>query len=258
MVMVMGGEKGREPREFETFGPKALAGTESVPEDLRDRLIVLRTIRAPSKFPPVRPDDSVFTKLRSMSYRWAMRNGWKLDAVSDMLVEAKPGTLAGEEWKTLSQYHGRPHDLWLPIEVLMEALQVPLSDRDAAREYYAQSQAVTEAAPPQDRLELVQALWELSKGRGSGEVFTVTRSELQDLLNDNDEESPRRWTPGKIGKQIGALVGVMKAKARAYDRADMVYDIDRSKLATWAMNYGLTDSTESDRKEESEPVGVKT
>lgn len=241
-MLVVIDNKGRRLGEYETFGPKALAGIESLPDDLRDRAIVVRTTKAPMRLAAILPEDPDLRRLRAESYRWVMLNGFKLADLRDMLIDGAESPLIAQEWSVLGQYHGRRHDLWLPIEVVMEALQIPLADREAAREYYSQSQVVTTAEPPRDRIELVQVLYQLSgtSRKGSAPKFIVARSEIEELLTDEDSESSPHWNHIKIGKQICALVGVVKSKARSTDRGDMVYEIDWDALRVLAERYGLT------------------
>jgi len=239
LVVLGGSDLGRAVREFATFGPKAFAGTEPLPDDLRDRAIVLRINLAPKVLPTL-VDDPELAQLRADCYAWALWNGWAIRDLWDMLQHADEAPLIAEEWPDLSKYAGRPRDLWVPIECVMEALRVPEGDREAAREYYAQSQMVTTAEPPRDRFELVQALWKLARQR-EGDPFAVTRSEIEHELPCQDGDFELRWNAQKIGKQMNALVGVVKGKDRAPGRGDMVYRLGREALREWAKRYRLTE-----------------
>jgi hypothetical protein len=245
-VIVTQPNGGRETREFETFGLKAFAGTQPLPDDLRDRAVVLHMAHSPRQLPPVRADDTALQATRAASYVWALWNVWALPGLRDVMMAADLGfTKSGENlkalmWPPLAELVGRSNDLWLPIECLMEALRVPDADRDAAREYYAQSRVVTVAEPPEERLELVEALWTLSNGKPA---FTVTRSALERELNASDGDfAEPRWNAWKIGRQLNALVGVLTAPShRARGRRDRVYEINQPALRDYARRYGLTE-----------------
>jgi hypothetical protein len=232
-------------QEFETFGPKALAGTQPLTDDLRDRAIVIEMRPAPRRLPPVHADDPALRRLRADCYAWALRNGCMMPDLGETLLSAERHPLLAAEWRELVGYYGRQHDLWLPIECIMEALRVPPDDREAARNYYRQSQTVTTAEPPQERFDLVRVLWELGTEpqRSEGPTFSVTASEIEARLPvvPSADGLASAWDRRKIGKQMTALVGVLRRKERTSDRADVRYEIDREALRRRAREYGLTE-----------------
>jgi hypothetical protein len=125
------------PHVFETFGPKAFAGTTYLNPDLADRVILINTTPATHNLQQVVPADAELSLLRWECYAWALLNFWKLPPLIDMMLQAEHSALVSAEYPALKRYRGRQLDLWLPIEVVMEALNVPPEDRDAARDYYA-------------------------------------------------------------------------------------------------------------------------
>lgn len=220
------------PQEFEVFGPKAFAGTQYLHEDLADRVILITTTLASQKLEQVRSVDADLLRLRSECYAWAMINGPDIRELAPF---------RDANWPGLSEYHGRQRDLWLPIECIMEALTVPIDEREAARAYYRRSQASTKAELPGDKTELLLVL---RCGVGDMETWSVARSALlaglrgplgNEVLDDED------WTPRKLGKQLKAL-NVLAVEPRRIGRnTDRQYVIDGNVVRTICKRYGITE-----------------
>ncbi len=225
-----------KPLTFGTFGPKALAGTEALPVDLRDRAIVLTTVPARVILAPVPPEDSECAHIRGKCYAWALLSFWKLPALLDTMRETAGSALLREVWPGLASYQGRQHELWLPMEVLMEALRVPEADREQARDYYQRSQAATKAELREDHIELLELLCHLVGGDATLEI-TSTRL-LEQLSDDEDENGRPLWTPLKLGMALRTLT-VLKRNERTVTRDERRYVIDGNAVRSLAERYGL-------------------
>ncbi len=230
-----------EPHVFETFGPKAFAGTVPLPEDLADRTILISTSPAARILAAVEPDDPELRNLRALSYEWAALTFWKLLPMVVMMREAANDSLVGVEYSALQTYRGRQRDLLLPIEVLMEVLGVPDEDREAARDYYALSQSSTKAELPDDDVRLVRLL---ADRVGDQAEIAIRSNELLSLLNapaggefNTDEE----WNAKKLGKRLKAL-GVLRCEPKRLDNNQKrLYTIDGNAVRSVATRYGLTE-----------------
>jgi hypothetical protein len=233
-------DKRGQPLEFETFGPKALAGTRYLPEDLADRTILVTTSPARRNLAPVSTEDPDFRELRAASYRWALLNFWLVEAVVEVLQAADNSPLVNALYPTLSLYSGRQADLWLPIEALMDALNVPDGDRAAARDYYQRSQAATKAELPEDDIALVMLLAEQV---GEESLVEITSSELLERLNarraGEDFEPVTVWTWQKLGKRLKGLGVVRGESKRIAQNTARRYLIDGPAVRSLAEHYGL-------------------
>ena len=54
--------------EFEAYSPKAFASISQLPEDLRDRCIVIPLIRSNKNYPPINEEDGIWKEIRSVSF----------------------------------------------------------------------------------------------------------------------------------------------------------------------------------------------
>lgn len=230
-------EKRGQVHEFETFGPKAFAGLDSLNEDLMDRSIHVSTSSSQKTLPAVRSSESESQALRAQSYRWALMEGYKV---------VQSGPFVNADWRGLVGLCGRERELWQPIEAMMEALNAPEEDRVAARRYYTRSVVTTKAEVPDDTRQLVELL--VSK-MGAEESFEVKSSDLLAKLNaviettsqtinfypDEDQE----WTAIKLGRKLRDLGLLAKEPKRSNDRSARVYTIDSAVLRTKAERFGL-------------------
>ena len=232
-------DKRNSPQEFETFGPKAFAGTKSLHNDLADRVILVATSPTSQVMPPVMPDDLELRRLRAECHRWSLLNFPKVRAVAP---------LTDPEWSGLTPYTGRQRELWLPIECMMEALDVPEGDRRAARDYYQRSQTSTKAELSDDTVELLQVL---VKFVGDSDECAVTSTQLLAKLPTGEGLDPSQeidlsnpdvaeWTPRKLGTQLNNL-GVIRSKKRTESNTVRRYAIDCHAVRTKARRYGLTE-----------------
>jgi hypothetical protein len=218
------------PQDFDTFGPKAFAGTKYLDEDLADRAILIPTTPASRNLIPAAPGDVELTRLRCECYKWALKNA---NGICDLTPFRNPN------WAALGAYWGRQRDLWLPIECIMEALGVPDQDRDAARDHYRRSQSNTKAELPDDKHALLQVLLGSAP---EGSTWTVKRSLLlagvQDLEPDGPDESD--WNPKKIGKTLKTLGVLTAAPKRTEGNRDRLYAIDGVRVRSLCDRYGIT------------------
>ncbi len=228
-TVIVGKDGDRTTREFETFAPKAFAGINDLDQDLADRTILITTAPMSRSLEAVRSDDPELGHLRAQSYRWALLNAWKFAPVGEAL--GADTALVRTVYPALHGYRGRQFELWLPIEVVMEMLEVPEEDRVAARNYYQRSQTATKAELPPDSLELLQVLLGLV---GSGDHGTITSKQILEELNERGS----RWTPQKLGRALQGL-NVCTDKRRTTERDQRLYDIDWDAVRSAADRYGL-------------------
>lgn len=220
-----------EPQEFETFGPKAFAGIEALDADLADRTILITTTPTALTLEPVVLDDPQLAELRAQTYRWALVNYWKLRAVAEML--GRDSRVVASVYPELYAYHGRQRDLWLPIEAVMEMLEVPPEDREAARHYYQRSQTATMAELPGDHVELLHVLLDIV-----GQRANVTSTSRQIL--DGLEQRGAKWSAQKFGLALKTL-NVCVERRRSTGRDQREYLIDGDAVRSLADRYGLQD-----------------
>jgi hypothetical protein len=211
-----------QPFRFETFGPKALAGTRFLNEDLADRVIVIGTSPAGRQLPQVRPGDDDLRQLRWDCYRWALRQGADVRKV-------RP--LTDSTWPGLAEFADRQRELWLPIECIMEALDVPEDDRDAARKHYRRSRSATVAELPEQQVELLRVL---RAGVGEEESWKVESKKLLPMMGPDT-------TPQGLGVLLRTLGVLSKEPKRTAKNRGRIYIIDGEVVRSLCNRYGITE-----------------
>ncbi len=101
--------------EFEAYSPKAFASINQLPEDLRDRCIVIPLIRSNKNYPPINEEDSIWKEIRSGLYTLLIK---QFVSVSQMYI------FKGIEYKQNNEIFGRQLELWIPIETILKGVFV--------------------------------------------------------------------------------------------------------------------------------------
>ena len=99
--------------EFEAYSPKAFASINQLPEDLRDRCIIVPLIRSSKNYPPINEEDGIWKELRDGLYNFLIR---------EFLTVNQMYTLKEFEYKTSNEIFGRQLELWLPIESILKGV----------------------------------------------------------------------------------------------------------------------------------------
>ena len=103
--------KNRTVQEFETYSPKAFASIKEIPEDLRDRCLIIPLIRSSKNF--LDPDDGNenWRQIRGLLYKLA---------ISHYQIISTTYAVRKIEYKEKQDILGRTLELWLPFEVILE------------------------------------------------------------------------------------------------------------------------------------------
>lgn len=113
--------------EFEAYSPKAFASIHQLPEDLRDRCIVIPLIRSSKNYPPINEEDSVWKEIRSGLYTFLIKQ---------FLYVGQMYTLKEFEYKSSNEIFGRPLELWLPIESILKSVFVNEEEIELAKKRF--------------------------------------------------------------------------------------------------------------------------
>jgi hypothetical protein len=108
---VMNIEKGkRNVLEFETYCPKVFASIKELPEDLRDRCLIVPLIRSSKNFSDPNDDNPLWLALRSKLYRFLIGN--YQDIANEYVVRRAM-------YRQSNEIVGRHLELWLPFETIL-------------------------------------------------------------------------------------------------------------------------------------------
>ncbi len=177
--------------EFQAYGPKGFASIHPLPEDLRDRCIIVALTKSGKNFHPLNEEDSLWKELRGELYKLLVSH------FSSILMEYQVRTIA---YKHNPSMVGRELELWLPLEVLMERFGVPPSEQRQAKERFLSQYGFAEAQVNDLEREVIERI---RKSIGEQLEITLTPKEIADTIDslwfeDVDTLKQRSAEVGKI------------------------------------------------------------
>lgn len=180
--------KGREVLEFETYSPKVFASIKELPEDLRDRCLVVPLIRSQKNFPD--PDDynENWHELRGEIYKMLITN-YQLVGSSYNVRKI--------QYRNSQEIIGRNLELWLPFEVMLECFGMQEKISEAKKHFLAQY-GYSEYEPSELEEAVIQAV--LGQFQENQEAI-LTPKEISESL-DSGLFSPTD-TPNQRAAKVG-------------------------------------------------------
>ena len=192
-------EKNRgKPHTFSMFAPKAFAVHEGFGHDLLDRCIQIPTAPAARSMEPLLAHDSGLRELRTQLYRFALANHQRLFMLDAFRNRKSVGQTLGFDQRCL--------ELWWPIECMMEWLDVPDADCEAARTLYRRSIRSSRAELPADQRAVLMALPLM--GDSDSDSLTVFSNDFKRDVGRHChwDEQPDEAHVGRLLGRMGLLV----------------------------------------------------
>lgn len=113
--------------EFDAYSPKGFASINQLPEDLRDRCIVVPLIRSGKNYAPVDSEDTFWKEVRGDLYISLISN---FQGVETGYLMKRIG------YRNSNEIYGRRLELWLPIEVILSEFLVPQEEIELAKQRF--------------------------------------------------------------------------------------------------------------------------
>lgn len=180
-------QKGREVLEFETYSPKAFASIRELPEDLRDRCLVVPLIRSQKNFPD--PDDGIYWReFRGKIYKFLIAEYGTIEATY---------TVRKISYREKQEKIGRSLELWLPFEVILECFGQQNKIQEAWKRFSSQY-GFSEYEPDELEEAVIKAI--LAQLEGKNEAI-LTPLEITKLIDEGF------FATGDTPKQRAAKVG---------------------------------------------------
>ena len=187
-VIVIDKRKGRETVEFETYCPKVFASIRELPEDLRDRCLIVPLIRSQRNFPDPDDDNENWREARGKIYTFLMT---KYDIVGSLYSVKKI------QYRLTQEILGRSLELWLPVEVILEC--VGMQEKIAeAKARFLSHYGFSEYEPSELEEEVIKII---SQQLQEQEEIVLTPKAISELID------AEMFSPGDTTKQKAAKVG---------------------------------------------------
>lgn len=120
-------KKGWDMEEFEAYSPKAFASIRELPEDLRDRCIVIPLIRSNKNYPQINEESNIWREIRSELY---------VLLISQFVFFEGNYKLKNLNYKESNEIFGRKLELWLPIETTLKSMFVNNEEIESAKKRF--------------------------------------------------------------------------------------------------------------------------
>ena len=217
-------KRGREVLEFETYGPKAFASIRELPEDLRDRCVVIPLIRSKKNFADPDDGNENWNALRGNLYK--------------ILLTSFPDIDSAYQTKKImyrrnQEILGRSLELWLPFEVVLECFGAKDSIDEAKKRFLSQY-GFSEYEPSEFEEAVVRGLYAAFQ---NDDTLLLTPKEIMELL-DQDVFSPND-TPKQRGVKVSWAIRKfnLSSEKRSRTKEGTKYLFEKQKVAAIAESY---------------------
>ncbi len=193
-VVEFGKDKARNVTEFETYGPKAFASIKELPEDLRDRCLIVSLMRSAKNFPDPNENDEMWKRMRGQLYRHLIDSFTNVESCY---------ILKKAESKMNGSMVGRHLELWLPLEAILANCGMNEQDITSARSRFLSWYGFAEYEPSEIEEAVVTVLQKQFEITGSDDIV-LSPAEIADLLQS--DLFPLSKTPAQKASSIGWMV----------------------------------------------------
>lgn len=154
--MVADKKNGWNLEEFQAYGPKSFASIYQLPDDLRDRCIVIALAKSKKIFKPLNEEDAIWKEMRGEIYKLLISS---FSEVTELYETRK---IAYQE-NINPLIVGRPLELWLPLEVIMNFVGVSTKEQDVVKERFLARYGFSESQANELEKYLIEYLLSLLK-----------------------------------------------------------------------------------------------
>jgi hypothetical protein len=186
-------DKARSVTEFETYAPKAFASIKELPEDLRDRCLIVSLMRSAKNFPDANEGDELWKRMRGKLYRHLIDSFTNLESFY---------ILKKAESKTNETMIGRHLELWLPLEAILTNCGTNNEKIIEARQRFLSWYGFAEYEPSEIEEAVVVALMKQFENGASDTVFSP--QDIAELVPD--DLFPASKTPAQRASSVGWVV----------------------------------------------------
>jgi hypothetical protein len=165
--------------DFDTYCPKAFASIRELNQDLRDRCIQIQLIRSKENLAFLDTDSPVWLELRNELYKLLISNFGNIKNIFNEL---------NSKYLESNKMIGRKLELWLPIETIMNLMEVDEETITESKNYFLEKSKDTEARLSHSEWLVIDKILSLLQGLEHHWLFT--NDIAKDLEFENlDEES---------------------------------------------------------------------
>lgn len=192
--------------EFQAYSPKGFASIHPLPEDLRDRCIIISLTRSGKNFHTLNEEDQTWKELRGELYKLLITYFQEID----MQYQVKTTS-----YRLDPSLVGRELELWIPLEVLMERFGVSMFEQKEAKERFLSQYGFAEAQVN----DLERQVIELIQRRIGGELeITLAPKEIAENIDSlwfEDADSAKQQAA-----EVGKIISKFNLSSRKLPRSN--------------------------------------
>jgi hypothetical protein len=180
--------------EFEAYGPKAFASINQLPEDLRDRCIVIPLIRSSKNLPALDEGNVIWREIRGNLYTYLIT---EYSIVSGNYLACEYG------YKEDTDMVGRKLELWLPIETILMSVCVKKEELEMAKKRFLARYEFAGYQTSEIEVAVIETIIKLMK---DGLNIVLRPKEIASEIDEDQFEEEDKFTFASI-KQKSTIVG---------------------------------------------------
>jgi hypothetical protein len=188
--------------EFQAYSPKAFASIKDMPEDLRDRCVVISPLRSRKVFRPLDEEDAMWKDIRADEYKLL------LSCFKDVATEYEVKKVNHQYNDPKSVLTGRRLELWLLFEVMLSFLGVSEADQGAAKDRFLSRYPFAEYETTELELAVIEAVKKCLDGKDEAVLkpkniaTTVDDVDLFDQESFGGKQMSEKQRAAKVGRII--------------------------------------------------------
>jgi hypothetical protein len=183
-----------EVEEFEAYCPKVFASINQLPEDLRDRCIVIPLIRSNKNLPTLNEGDYMWKEIRGNLYEYLITEH---SIISGNYLACIYGYKAGADMV------GRKLELWLPIETVLMSVFVEKEEVEMAKKRFLARYEFAGYQTSEIEVAVIETIIKLMK---DGLDIILHPKEIASEIDEDQFEEEDKFTFASI-KQKSTIVG---------------------------------------------------
>ena len=238
-VVVIGKDKARSIQEFEIYGPKVFASIKELPEDLRDRCLIIPLIRSQRNFPDPDDGNEDWRGIRGQIYSFLL---------TDHNVISNRYDIKKIEYRSNNEILGRSLELWLPFEVILEHVGLQEKIGEAKSRFLSRYDFSEYEVSELEEVVVRTIMAQL----GNEEQVTLSPKDVAKLIEDDLEVStdifkigsnPKNDTPKQRAADVGWAIKKFNLASEKLPRTKegMRYVFRKDKVESVYKSYCKTD-----------------
>ncbi|MFA5961516.1 MAG: hypothetical protein WC848_02465 [Parcubacteria group bacterium] len=225
---IMNVNKGRrEILEFETYSPKVFASIKELPEDLRDRCLVIPLIRSQKNFHDPDDDNENWREIRGMIYKFLVNNYGEVGSLY---------TVGKSESRENNDIVGRKLELWLPIETIFKLFGWA-DEIEGAKERFLAWYGFAEYEPSEIEEAVAIAVIEQFEGKDMIELSPKEIAQYIDYTSDVKIFSDAKNDKHKANMVGRAIKNFNLSSEKRHTKNGNRYLFEKSKVETIYASY---------------------